>query len=167
MEQKRNRKAPTPPADTLGDLLDFTPVPVRYRSDGWTPERQRRYVAALARWGNGRRAAAHVDMSEQSAARLRARPEGASFGRACERAWRIGKRARYHARRCGGAGILSPKGAELSENYETSGAERGRPPSPGAPFPSTNAPPSSNPHSLARAAASKRLFPHIARRRSS
>lgn len=159
--------SPVLPADALGDLLDFTPVPLRYRSDGWTPERQRLYVVALARWGNGRRAAAHVDMSEQSAARLRARPEGASFGRACERAWQIGKRARCQARRSGGAQVFSPKEAEPFANYETSGAERPGPRRPGAPLPSMIPPPSSKPHFPAGAAAAKRLLAHIVRRRSS
>jgi hypothetical protein len=40
--------------------LDFTPVPLRSRRDGWTPERQRLYVAALARTGHGGKAAAAV-----------------------------------------------------------------------------------------------------------
>jgi hypothetical protein len=29
-------------------LPDFAPVPLRYRHDGWTPERQRGFIEALA-----------------------------------------------------------------------------------------------------------------------
>jgi len=95
------------PARLPGDMPDFTPVRLRGRSDGWTPERQRLYVAALARWGSGRRAAAEVGMTEQSAARLRRRAEAASFARACEAACRAGK-----IRRRAGAGppTFSPLG---------------------------------------------------------
>ena len=39
----------------LGDLLDFTPVPRKTkRSDGWTAERQRAFIAALSATGSKR-----------------------------------------------------------------------------------------------------------------
>lgn len=69
MERKRNLPPPAHSAD-LPALLEFTPVPVRARHDGWTPERQRLYVAALAETGHGGKAAARVGMSEQSTRRL-------------------------------------------------------------------------------------------------
>jgi hypothetical protein len=121
--------------------LDFEPVPLRARRDGWTPDRQRLYVAALACLGHGGQAAALVGLSEQTAARLRARPEGASFGRACERAWQIGKgcrRAAAAAQRGGPAGpaFSTLKEAELTEQSEPSGAfsnlPRGRAANPGS-----------------------------------
>jgi hypothetical protein len=51
----------------------------RVRSDGWTAERQLRFLNALARTGNVRDAAAHARMSRESAYRLRDRREGALF----------------------------------------------------------------------------------------
>ena len=42
----------------FGDLLDFTPVPrKKTRADGWTPEVQRYFIAALALTGSERQAA--------------------------------------------------------------------------------------------------------------
>jgi len=84
-------------AESLPGLLDFTPVRLRARVEGWTPERQRAYVAALARWGRGRLAAQHVGLSEQSAARLHRRPGAASFTAAWERAWIFGEIGRRSA----------------------------------------------------------------------
>lgn len=53
--------SPPPPL-----LPAFAPVPVRPRSDGWTPQKQRDYVEMLADTGVAKQAAAHVGMSEQS-----------------------------------------------------------------------------------------------------
>lgn len=33
------------------DLPDFAPVPRKYRHDGWTPERQKAFIEALADTG--------------------------------------------------------------------------------------------------------------------
>jgi hypothetical protein len=70
----------------------FDPVCVRDRHDGWTPERQRAYVDALADSGVARYAAARVGMSEQGANRLRRRADARSFDLACEAAMRHGAR---------------------------------------------------------------------------
>jgi hypothetical protein len=87
-------------------------VPTRRRYDGWTPERQRRYVAALACWGNGNIAAARVGLTPQSAARLRRRPDAAEFTRACEQAIGIGKNLRRaRAKR---SNFIGPGGLHLS-----------------------------------------------------
>jgi hypothetical protein len=74
------------------DILDFDPVSLRHRADGWTPAKQREYVEALADSGVARYAAARVGMSEQSANRLRRRASARSFDRACDAAIRIGAR---------------------------------------------------------------------------
>lgn len=74
------------------DILEFDPVSLRHRIDGFTPAKQREYVEALADSGVARYAAARIGMSEQSVNRLRRRPEAASFNRACEAAHRIGSR---------------------------------------------------------------------------
>jgi hypothetical protein len=79
-----------PPPAPAPDTLDFEPVPLRFRRDGWTPERQREYVEALADTGVARQAAARVGMSETSVNRLRRRPEARSFDRSCDGAMRLG-----------------------------------------------------------------------------
>ena len=53
-------------------LTNFTPVPRVYnRHDGWTPERQRNFIAALAQTGCVTRAAAEVNMSQRNCYFLR------------------------------------------------------------------------------------------------
>jgi hypothetical protein len=48
----------------LGDLLDFTPVPrKKQRVDGWSAEKQRAFIAALAATGSKRRAAMSIGMA--------------------------------------------------------------------------------------------------------
>ncbi|NIJ18515.1 hypothetical protein FHS95_000184 [Sphingomonas naasensis] len=69
-------------------LLHFTPVSLAItRRNGWTSERQRAFVAALARTGVVRSAAASVGMNARSAYRLRDRvgPDHA-FARAWDHA---------------------------------------------------------------------------------
>ena len=51
----------------------------RIRRDGWTAERQLRFLDGLARTRNVRDAATHARMSRESAYRLRDRREGALF----------------------------------------------------------------------------------------
>jgi hypothetical protein len=59
----------------------FTPVPRKPRSDGWTPERQRAFVEALAATGSVKHAAKAVNMSPVGAYYLR-RQKGAEEFRA-------------------------------------------------------------------------------------
>jgi hypothetical protein len=77
--------------------LSFTPVPVRPRLDGWTADRQRLFVAVLAATGRSCEAARVAGMTEQSAARLRRRPDARSFTRACATASAIAKHASARA----------------------------------------------------------------------
>ncbi|HLL31651.1 MAG TPA: hypothetical protein VK403_11695 [Allosphingosinicella sp.] len=74
------------------DRLDFEPVPLRYRTDGLTPEKQRAYVEALADCGVAREAAARIGVSEQSINRVRRRADARDFDRACEAAHMFGAR---------------------------------------------------------------------------
>ncbi|MGZ8297125.1 MAG: hypothetical protein ACXWU4_08160 [Allosphingosinicella sp.] len=74
------------------DRLAFGPVPLRYRSDGLTPEKRRQYVEALADCGVARQAAARVGVSEQSINRVRRRADARDFDRACEAAHIFGAR---------------------------------------------------------------------------
>jgi hypothetical protein len=80
------------PAPDGRDLLDFEPVPLRYRTDGLTPDKQRAYVEALADCGIAREAAARIGVSEQSIARVRRRSDARGFDRACEAAHLFGAR---------------------------------------------------------------------------
>lgn len=91
---------------------------MRHRKDGWTPERQRLYVAALARTGHAGKAARAVGMTEQGAAKLRRRPDAASFDAACtaaflaaRRRWAQARLASKGGRGAGRFGICSPLGS--------------------------------------------------------
>ena len=68
------------------DAFDFTPVPLRSRRGGWTAERQRAFIAALANGLKPGRAAAQLGLSRQSAYLLREHPGGASFAAAWDTA---------------------------------------------------------------------------------
>lgn len=81
----------------LGDLLDFEPVPRRPRSDGWHPEVQRAYVAALAVTGSERQACAVVERAQYGITQLRKARGNESFLAACDKAmeiWRERERVR-------------------------------------------------------------------------
>lgn len=66
--------------------LKFTPVPVRYRRDGWTVDKQYAFIEALAETGIVEEACRRVGMSRTAADNLRRRPCGAPFRRAWEMA---------------------------------------------------------------------------------
>jgi hypothetical protein len=59
--------------------VEFSPVPVRPRHDGWTAERQIAFIEKLADCGSVSAACEHVGMSRESARRLRRRPCGRAF----------------------------------------------------------------------------------------
>lgn len=76
--RKRNRRK------AVG--VSFTPVPTaRKRADGWTPERQQLFLAALYASGVVATAAGTVGMSAATAYRLRRRAGGESFARAWDK----------------------------------------------------------------------------------
>jgi hypothetical protein len=81
---------PSPLARRLAHIpdgaLDFTPVPLRGRRDGWTPARQRAFVTGLACGLGVSGAARAAGASRQSAYLLRTRPAAESFAAACDRA---------------------------------------------------------------------------------
>lgn len=70
--------------------IPFDPVPVAARHDGWTPDKQRGFINALAACGCVKAAAGHVGMTAKSAYRLRNRPDAASFTAVWDRAQREG-----------------------------------------------------------------------------
>ena len=65
-----------------GRVPPFLPVPLRARADGWTPERQARFIGLLAETGSVAEAARRAGMSRESAHRLRQRPGAGSFAHA-------------------------------------------------------------------------------------
>jgi hypothetical protein len=67
-------------------IPEFAPAPRKYRHDGWTPERQKAFVEALADCGSVRRAAAMVNMSNENAYVLRRSPGAEEFRRAWDAA---------------------------------------------------------------------------------
>jgi hypothetical protein len=64
----------------------FLPVLQRARSDGWTPERQARFLAELAITRSVTKAARKVGMARETAYRLRAKAGGEHFAAAWEKA---------------------------------------------------------------------------------
>ena len=96
MEQNHTPFAPEAATDEPASHAPFEPVPVRPRRDGWTPEKQRAFIEALADTGLVREAAARVGMTEQSASRLRRRADARAFDIAWEAAARANAR-RLHA----------------------------------------------------------------------
>lgn len=83
----------TPPVEVEPEEdIHFTPVPVRARRDGWTPERQREFIRALRRIGSASTAARTVGMSARSVHKLLERPDAESFSAACDEAMEHGYR---------------------------------------------------------------------------
>ncbi len=58
---------------------NFLPVPVKSRADGWTPEKQWRFVELLAQTASIGQAVRAVGMTARSAHRLRLHPQAAAF----------------------------------------------------------------------------------------
>lgn len=81
----------TPVARTARPSLPaFTPVPRKYRHDGWTPERQRAFIEALADTGSVTRAAGMVNMAQTNCYTLRRAPGAEEFRRAWDAALDFG-----------------------------------------------------------------------------
>lgn len=76
---RRERAKNAPSAPTLPDPIAFTPVVRAPRHDGWTADRQRTFIAALAETGCVSEACAEVGITPRSAYRLREHPAAAAF----------------------------------------------------------------------------------------
>ncbi|MHA6722896.1 hypothetical protein [Sphingomonas sp. RS2018] len=75
------------PAAPETPTFPFTPVPVaRVRHDGWSPDRQCRFIAALAETGSVAAAARAVGSTRNGAYRLRKRDGAESFAAAWDAA---------------------------------------------------------------------------------
>jgi hypothetical protein len=71
--------------------IRFKPVPLKARHDGWTEERQRRFIDVLAATKSLTKACAAVGMSHTSAYALRDRPDALQF----RLAWRAALEAGF------------------------------------------------------------------------
>ncbi len=80
------KRLPKPPAETRPAIPEFTPVPRRYRHDGWTPERQRAFIEVLADTGCVDHAARAVNIAQTNAYALRRAPGAEGFRRAWDAA---------------------------------------------------------------------------------
>lgn len=87
------QQSPSPPPPAVRDAHGFNPddfewipVPRQRRSDGWTPQRQREFIEALADTGSVVDAARAVNMSANSCYRLRRAPGAEGFAAAWEAA---------------------------------------------------------------------------------
>lgn len=107
MEQKQNPDSPAKPPraphgsrngpkgkppEPRADIPAFDIVPRKFRHDGWTPERQRAFISALADTGVVSHAARYVNMSPVSCYHLRNQPGAESFRAAWEAALDLGVR---------------------------------------------------------------------------
>jgi len=72
--------------------IAFTPVAVRARHDGWSPERQRAFIVRLGLCGCVSLSVAAVGKTKKSVYDLRKRPDAGSFARAWDRALAWGRR---------------------------------------------------------------------------
>jgi hypothetical protein len=93
--------APLHPDPAIAATLEFDPVPGKIaRANGWSPEIQRAFIAALAASGSPTKAAETVDLALTGAERARDREGGESFSAAWDRALRVyaaHRRARVNA----------------------------------------------------------------------
>lgn len=92
MEQDAPSPRPADACDDAASASPLTPVAVRARHDGWTPERQVGFIEALAETACVTQAAAAVGLSATAAYNLRRRPEAQAFRLAWDAALDFGVR---------------------------------------------------------------------------
>lgn len=80
-------------ADGADAVADYTPVTLAHRHNGWTADRQRTFLRALAESGSVSVACNAAGITARSAYRLRADPRGAPFAAAWHRALYIAANA--------------------------------------------------------------------------
>ncbi|MCP3729783.1 hypothetical protein M9978_05005 [Sphingomonas sp. MG17] len=74
---------------TTDPLATYTPATLRARHDGWTAERQRTFLSALAETGCISEAAHAAQIAPRSAYRLRNHPQGRAFATAWDKALQL------------------------------------------------------------------------------
>ncbi|HKX35356.1 MAG TPA: hypothetical protein VJM79_01660, partial [Rhizorhapis sp.] len=75
----------------FGDLLEFDPVPVKPRFNGWDPDAQRAFIALLATTGSKRKAALAIGRNAYGIDQLLKRPDADSFRTAFDRAMALAR----------------------------------------------------------------------------
>ncbi|HEV7661740.1 MAG TPA: hypothetical protein VGO55_18010 [Allosphingosinicella sp.] len=98
----------------------FEPVPLRGRHDGWTPERQRAFVALIAKGLKPGRAAARLGMRRQGAYALRTRAGAEGFAAAWDAAASAAARRRIADRGGGGLHARAITGVPVPIRYRGS-----------------------------------------------
>ena len=83
----------------LPAFLHFSPVPLKARHDGWSPELQQRFVILLARGVRPGEAAERLGKHRSTAYALRRKPGAESFAAAWDVALRYARHVRLSARR--------------------------------------------------------------------
>jgi hypothetical protein len=73
----------------LGDLLEFEPVPRRPRVNGWSPDKQRAFIAVLSATGSKRQSALAIGMQPYGVEQMLKSKGSDSFKAAVERAMAI------------------------------------------------------------------------------
>lgn len=105
--------------DRAPSTPEFVPGPRRLRVDGWTPDRQRRFIETLADTGCISHACEAVGMSRQSAYRLRRSAANSMFSHAWDFAIRLGiERLRDLALERATEGVVHPvffRGEQIGE----------------------------------------------------
>lgn len=98
----------------LGDLLDFEPVPRKTRrADGWTPDRQRAFIAALSATGSKRQAAQAIGMAAYGIDQMLKSDGNAGFKAAYDRAMLIA-RANGNMKIAAGVADAAARNAQLA-----------------------------------------------------
>ncbi|MFC7498655.1 hypothetical protein ACFQRC_05410 [Enterovirga sp. GCM10030262] len=111
------------PFSGIADILGFEPVPRRPHADGWTPEYQRAFIAALAVTGSARRAGRAIGKHAFGAEQLRTARGGRSFAAAWDAALEIHRDREMARLRDNLAGLASDQ--ELRELPHPSGRAGG------------------------------------------
>lgn len=78
-----------PTSHATDPIATYTPAKLRARHDGWTAERQRTFLSALAETGCISEAAHAAQIAPRSAYRLRNHPEGRAFAKAWDQALQL------------------------------------------------------------------------------
>ena len=109
------------------DILDFAPVPRRARADGWKPEHQRAFIAALAITGSPRIGARTIGKHQFGAESLRKARGGKSFAEAWDAALDIARERELARIRENLGELATDTGAALAkldpETYDDDDAE--------------------------------------------
>ena len=100
------------PFADLAGLLSFTPVPRRPHANGWTPEHQRAFIAALAATGSPASAARALGKHAFGAEQLRRARGGAGFSAAWDAALEIASERELAGLRSGLAELAAEQDEE-------------------------------------------------------